>query len=358
MELSANMSPQTADNKFHLLHAILLIMLGIMTACGVTPTSEPTSTSTGSLTPTLIPSPTPTSGPGEVLLYIPETLDSIGSKAIEDSINTLADANGLVVRLVESDLVGMISSETRVVVSMESIDGIEQVASDNPQIGLITVGVVTEGPTNLYSIRQPSESYDKSGFLAGYIAALVTADYRAGAIALSGDGKENAALQGFLNGVTFYCGLCRAAYPPFNSYPQSQLISSAEPGPLLDAVQAMRDLGVTTIYLSPGLNKPELFDALRGTDDIQFIGSGVPVDTEGYTWIVTVTTDIATGIQQAWEAWLAGESITVIDPPLAVFHPDESLLSPGKLEHIESIIQDLESGRIDPGVDPLTGEER
>jgi hypothetical protein len=193
--------------------------------------------------------------------------------------------------------------------------------------------------------------------MAGYTAALITPDYRVGAIALGVEGPERAALEGFLNGVVFYCGLCRAAYPPFNSYPQTITIPSADPVAVQSAVQQLKDVGVTTIYLSPGLSHEAVFNGLSATG-IRYLGSATPTVVDGFTWAATFTSDKVGGVQSGLELWSGGEGGQVIEAPLVIMESDETVLSPGKLTYLEGILQDLASGRIDSGVDPETGEAR
>jgi len=336
---------------------IVIIVIMIIAACSGGQPAEVTSTTEVLVTATALPSPTPTAGPGEVLLHLPPELEHNVQESIENLLVSLADDNGLIVKQIGADVGAELSPETRLVVSPGEVEKIAELAAENPEIGFIFMGSNFERASNLYVIQHHEGRFNQSGFLSGYTAALITADYRVGGIALDGDGLENAALQGFLNGAVFYCGLCRPTYPPFNNYPQSQFISSAQTESLLAAVQAMRDLGVTTIYLSPGLSTQELFEGLQNTG-IRFIGSGIPEDPVGYTWVASISPDYLNGIQLAWEAWLAGEVPVVIEPPMTISNVDGETLSPGKLEHIEQVIQDLASGRIEPGVDPQTGEAR
>ncbi len=243
------------------------------------------------------------------------------------------------------------------VVYLAELNGIGDIAHSHPEIGFIVFGEAPTPADNVFSLSPPTHSNDQTGFLAGYVAAMTTADYRVGGIALESDGAENAALQGFLNGVIFYCGLCRPNYPPFNSYPQSQFVASAEPAPVLASVQAMVDLGVSTIYLAPELNQPEIFEVLEGTE-ARFIGPASPDNPTDLGWIASIAPDFESGIEQAWNEWLDGDVQDVIEPSLSIYGVDEEILSPGKLAHIEEVIDDLASGRIATGVDPLTGEVR
>jgi hypothetical protein len=164
-------------------------------------------------------------------------------------------------------------------------------------------------------------------------------------------------MQGFLNGAIFYCGLCRPAYPPFNNYPRYVLVSSPQTEEISAAIRGLKDLGVETIYISPGLNQQSVYAGIQDSD-LKVIGSERPGEPVGYTWAASISTDLEAGIQAAWEAWMQGEPGRIIVPPITISAADPEILSEGKLDHLEGVIADLASGRFDTGVDPQTGTAR
>ncbi|MGD8633454.1 MAG: hypothetical protein PVF85_07790 [Anaerolineales bacterium] len=309
-------------------------------------------------TPTATVSPTSTRNPDTAVFISPGGDLSASNAEIRDIVARLASESGF--RLIEvegTEIEAALGEGTKVVVLLEAIDRIGEVAAANPGIGFIVTDNIGIGPGNIYAVQPHRDRADQTGFIAGYIAALITPDFRVGGIALNDDSVENAALQGFVNGAVFYCGLCRPSYPPFNSYPRAVVVSSVQPEDISSGIQGLKDLGVTTIYLSPGLNQQPVFDAIRDSD-LRFIGSDQPTDPSGYTWVASIAPDMAEGIREAWEAWINGEDGQMIEPPITISAADPGILSVGKLDHLEAVIAELASGRYDTGIDPQTGEPR
>ncbi|MDF1498947.1 MAG: hypothetical protein P1P76_00520 [Anaerolineales bacterium] len=322
--------------------------------------SPSASTPSPGITPsaTIAQTPTPTEGPGEIILFGTGALTVDEQAGVMGLLEELAGSDGWLLRESDDDLLASMSPETRAVLIFEEVAALADIAHSHPGTAFITISTTGDDlPENVYRIRPHEDRYDQSAFLSGYVAALVTPDYRIGAIAVAGDGQENAALQGFLNGVVFYCGLCRPGYYPFINYPQSATVTSADPSEVLSAIRTLEDNGVTTVYLSPALNHEDIFSSLQA-EDIRVIGSLTPAVPSETSWVATVAPDLTVGIQSAWDAWRAGEGGEVIEPPIKLFSANESLLSPGRIAHIQKIADDLASGRIDTAVDSRTGEAR
>jgi basic membrane lipoprotein Med (substrate-binding protein (PBP1-ABC) superfamily) len=348
------------ENKIYLRTVFFFATLLLVTcsACGLENSIQDTTVSDVEETALSTSVPTSTSGPGEVLILGAEILPSDLRQTVQNLLGNLAEERGFIVRDVSNDLDESVKPETRFVFALDDLNEVATVADSNPGAVFVSIGLPGEdAPSNTYYLAPDSTRYDELGFLAGYIAAVITPDYRIGGIALEGDGKEIAALKGFVNGGIFYCGLCRPSYPPFSSYPQSVITSSAEPSDVNAAVKFLRDLGVTTIYLSPGLNSEQVFDSLKGSE-IWFIGSRTPSESSGLKWVASISSDISKGVEIAWETWVAGQGGKSIIPPLMLSSHDEDLVPLGKLDHFQKVIEDLAKGRIDTAVDSQTGEPR
>jgi hypothetical protein len=306
----------------------------------------------------LLPTPTATSAPDMVLLVKSSTVNSQLPSSIVEHVYELASSTGYGVEEIEFDhLNSRVSDDVRLIIAMDATEGISDLAASHPDIGFITYDDAESTPENVYQLRSHQNRNDQSGFLAGYIAALITPNYRVGGLALSGEGRENAAIQGFLNGVIFYCGLCRPVYPPFNEYPQSMFVSGTDPSEIMTAIQSLKDLGVSTVYLSPELNTESVFNALTEID-LRLVGHVTPPAESGITWVATIAPDLEPALDAAWQAWINDEPGQLIEAPMGIRSPNNELLSIGKLDHLKTVIEDLSSGRIDPAVDPFTGEAR
>jgi hypothetical protein len=205
-------------------------------------------------------------------------------------------------------------------------------------------------------VATQSAQPDQQGFLAGYLATLVTPDWRVGVISTSNDLAGKAERQGFLNGAIFYCGLCRPAYPPFVQYPvYAEIASGASAADQQAAADSLIAQGVTTVYVAPGAGDAGLLEYLA-SKGVNLIGGVTPPQGIRDRWIATIHGDWLEGVRLAWEAALSGQPGGNASLPLAITLVNETLLSTGRQRLAEQIRYELASGLIDTGVDSATGD--
>ena len=117
---------------------------------------------------------------------------------------------------------------------------------------------------------------DQQGFIAGVIAAMLSNDWRVGVISLSDTVEGHAARTGFLNGVVYFCGLCRPAHPPFYEYPLVyELPSTATSAEWQEAANYMVDHDVLAVYVFPQAGDESMLSILAA-GKINIISSGEP----------------------------------------------------------------------------------
>jgi hypothetical protein len=199
---------------------------------------------------------------------------------------------------------------------------------------------------------------DSQGFIAGYLAAVITPDWRVGVISRADTSAGKAAQGGFINGTVFYCGLCRPAYPPFFQYP---VFASVTAGASPEEQQAAADLlisnAVQTVYIAPESADQSTLEYLAEAG-VSMIGSHSPPAQLQDNWVATLQVDWIAAVKEAWEPVLNGEAGFVLEAPIQLNDRNEALFSPGRQGYVERMMADLLAGYIDTGVDPLTGEPR
>jgi basic membrane lipoprotein Med (substrate-binding protein (PBP1-ABC) superfamily) len=347
--------------------AMLLAWLGILlSACGsvihtATPTfiPSPSSTTTVTLTPTITPTPTPPA-PVAVLLAGPEADQSL-ARSLQTGLNDTVTATGarwqLRQQLTTQDLV----PELRLVVAIPPDPGLAQLIAAAPGTQFLAIGIPgLEAAPNLTTIGAAGDRPDQQGFIAGVIAAMLSDDWRVGVISQSDTIDGRAARTGFLNGVTYFCGLCRPAHPPFYEYPlYIELPSTATPVEWQEAANYMVDHEALTVYVHSGTGDEVIFPILA-QGGIQIISSGVPPQAASENWVVSLTNDPFSIVQDEVAGLLSGNtgggsSLLV---PIQFTNINPSLFSPGKQNLAEQILTDLQGGFIDTSVDLTTGENR
>lgn len=345
-------------------------MLLSLSACSSPPPTAVTQTpSAPSVTTAITPSPTNTLSPSptpqpRAVLLAPDSADPEQQAAIQDLLKGLSSQANLSFQVAQSLSPAELSPDLRVVVGLPPDPGLQALAAAAPKTQFLAVGIPGLQPAaNLVQVDGPGASPDQQGFLAGYIASLVTPDWRVGVISTNDTPAGNANRSGFLNGAIYYCGLCRPAQPPFVQYPVAvDLPSGASQAEQQAAAEALIAQAVTTVYVAPGAGDAGLLESLAQAG-VNIIGTETPPATIEQHWIATITKDPLAGLRLAWSQVMGGLSsgesnTTDQNPPLAIENVNDALLSTGRQRLVEQVRDDLADGFIDTGVDLQTGEAR
>jgi hypothetical protein len=322
-----------------------------------TPTPVLAELPTETLTPTEPPPPTATNQPPLVLLIAPPENDQIHLAELEATLSELANAQGFRFQVRPTLTPEELNEEVQIVVVVAPFTGLTDLTAVAPQTQFVGIGIPGLEPTeNLSVIGPDGATPDQSGFLAGFIAAVVSSDWRVGTISTndspSGIGSQN----GFLNGAVFFCGFCNPTYPPFYEYP---LYISLHSGATLAEWQVLADTikenYVETVYVAPYADGNELLAYLVGAG-LNIIGGVPPPDEIRSNWVATVQSDSTEALKQIWPDLINGNGGFILPFALKITNVNENLFSPGRQRLVEQIRLDLQNGFIDTGVDPLTGE--
>jgi len=191
----------------------------LMTGCGVTgekTVSPEEMTITAVPEPTATPIDTPTPLPPVGVLLTPPGSDQRLSDELNPIIGSYIRDLGLrfqvLINLTEDDFQ---RDDYQIVVVLAPFPDLQTLAESTPDIKYLAVGFndLTPGE-NLSVLRSGGGDYDIQGFIAGYIAALITPDWRVGALSVQENPDALAARDGFRTGVKYYCGLCNPKYAP------------------------------------------------------------------------------------------------------------------------------------------------
>ena len=344
---------------FYLL--VLLISLALWGCNGVTSPQTampaPSETPTPEPADTAAPTPSPSQSPRKVILLAPAQGDAGLSSQMQTLLTDLAAQSGLRFQLRPSlsadELQGV-----QIVVALPPAEGLTELAAAHPEVQFVAYGIPgVEHGANLSAIRTQAERPDQLGFTAGYTAAVITPDYRAGILTEAGSPEGQAMRQGFINGVFYYCGLCRPVYPPFptTGYPITlELPAAATPADWQAATNMLLSWQVGTVFVDPAIADPRLLELLAESD-IHLILAGPPPEAVSTSWVASLDTADPVGqLQAAWPALLKGESDPSLQQQLGFLSTNPELLSPGKKLLVENMLADLLAGFIDTGVDPAT----
>lgn len=346
----------------------LLILLSLLlAACGTlipaapTPTLPPSETPAPTATLTPIPSATPTPLPPlGVLLAGPEA-DPALATMLQDVLYEPITQAGLRWQVRQRLEAQDLDASLRLVVALPPDPGLDALAAAAPQTQFLAFGIPGLAPApNLTSLGAQGERIDQQGFIAGLIAAMITPEYRVGVISIADSVEGRSARTGFLNGVTFFCGLCTDPRfsPPYYGYPlYFELNSSAVSAEWQAAANYMVDHMVKTVYVYPGAGDAAMLELLA-TSGVNIISGGVPAEALQDRWVASLGTDPLAALQEVLPQVLNGQSGGELPLPLQISQVNPDLFSPGKQASVDEVLAELLAGYIDTGVDPATGESR
>lgn len=304
----------------------------------------------------IVATSTPAPSSAQVVLIALPGSDEAKLAALQETLSGLAVQDGLTFEMITELSSLQFAPDTRLVVALPPDPGIANLAAANPQVQFLALGVSdVQVADNLSLIGSAGERLDQQGFLAGYLAAVITQDWRVGVIGPSNSPAGKAARNGFTNGVIFFCGLCRPAYPPFIQYPLVvDLPAGADPQ---TAVDTLVNNAVKTVYVVPTGTDAALLDLLAQAG-LQIIASGAPSPQIANQWVAGISMDEMGALRQIWPRLLAGEGGLDLSAPLALVERNATLFTIGRQRLVDKILTDLLAGYVDSGIDPQTGEMR
>lgn len=307
----------------------------------VTPSQEPTRTPPPATATTL-----PAVG---AFLAAPEA-DADLVDHIKPRVSTWVREGGYRFQALHSLSVQDLESESyRVVVAISPQPNIASLAQAAPQTQFLAVGFSNlDTAQNLSVIPAGQGQYDQQGFLAGYIAAMITADWRTAAIGVSDDPAAQQAREAFIAGRRYFCGLCRPEHPPWEFPLYVELPKDASAAQWQSTADVMIKKGIETFYIIPGAGGQELIQFLVDADKM-ILSSGVHYREDfKESWVASLGFDLPTAFDEYWPSFVEGEVGQAVPVPLTISDVNPDNLSPGRMKNAESILRDLTQGWISP----------
>ena len=333
----------------------LLLIITILAGCSIqgesqTPNGDLVFTETS--LPTEIPVDTPTPlAPVGVFLTPP------GSDP-----NLVADLNPLVTEYIRAEGLRFQVLETmtaedfsrddfHLVVVVPPFPDLEGLAKQTPGTKFLAIGFNNLDPLdNLSVLRSGGGDFDVQGFIAGYIAAMITPDWRVGVLSVQESEDALAAREGFRVGVKYFCGLCNPKYAPMGVnyiYPKYIDLPAEVSDIEIEAnVNFLIDRYVNTFYIVPGVGDPKIYSILTSNEKL-IIGSGSDYREEyGNYWVASLEYDLLAAFEDFWPAFLTSDVGFDQTPPLLIADVNSNLLSPGKIKLVERMLEEVSSGYI------------
>ena len=340
--------------KFRAFYWFLVIML-LLTGCGAMgekTVSPEEGTFTAVPEPTATPIDTPTPLPPVGVLRTPPGSD----QGLIDELNPIIGSYIRDLGLRFQVLINLTADDFQyddyqIVIVLAPYPELQILAESTPDTKYLAVGFNDLAPgENLSVLRSGGGDYDIQGFIAGYIAALITTDWRVGALSVQENPDALAARDGFRTGVKYYCGLCNPKYAPIGInylYPKYiDLPVDATDLQISANVDFMVDRVVNTFYIVPGAGTQLMYRMLVAYEK-NIIGPGSDYQEEyKNNWVVSLEYDLLAAFEEFWPRFMEAESGLEHIPPLLLTDINYDLLSEGKVMMVEKILEEVSSGFI------------
>jgi hypothetical protein len=337
---------------------LLLIVLALLLAsCSpATPTlpgptgapADPTlpaspAAETPAASPTPAPSPT-AQAPQVILLGVGE--GQADQESVAAALESLAAADGLSFDALAAPSEARLDG-AQVVAALPGVEGLAELARSHPETHFIALGESELQPGDNISVLSETGFRSRLFFAAGYLGALITPDWRVGVLMPSGEADEAQVLAALANGSAFFCGLCRPAFPPYESYPLAAAANPASEAEIQAAVDQLVGRGVQTLFVAPGAGSDALY-AYLAQKNVQVVGSDPPPASLADAWVVSLLPGWDEALQALWPHVLAGEPGQAVALPTAARYGNDERLSAGRLRLFEEMLADLNADYIDP----------
>jgi hypothetical protein len=271
-------------------------------------------------------------------------------------LGTLSNQAGLTLEQ-RSDLqTGDLGSDIKVIVFVSNPANLNELLGSAGNIQFVVISDQDiAASTNLTVIRLHPEF---SLFIAGYIAEMLSTDWRAAGLIPSDIPQSDLLQQTFQNGGRYWCGTCSEDYPPYADFPLVAALPAASDANTWKV--AVDQLEVNRIYTMVAwdlMDTPEVLQYISVlsvyTEQGPFIhpillGNQVPQDVFRPSWAVTLIPDIATPLQAAWADLMAGKGGRTFNAGVKMTEVNESLFGIGKQRLADETIQKLVLGLIVP----------
>jgi len=334
--------------KSQVIIVLLIVLASLLSACGpetavtqtaISETSAPFETQTP---------PTPTLSAPTVLLVISPDADPVTALQLQTTVETLAVESSLSLTVINSLTTDLLTENVKIVVGLGTGADLAALALTAPAIQFVAIDQPNAVPsTNLSVIGDPLVEEERQTFMGGYLAALVSSDYKVAGLIPSDIPLTTEAQNAYMTGARFYCGLCKSLYPPYNIYPQVFTMPVSNDSTVIQtAVANLVALEAEVVYVHGQLIAPELLNLL--TDRGILIVGGESPDMARNNWVGTVAVDPSPALTRIWGDVVAGTGGQQVPGSIVLLDLESGLLSDGRRIMFDEMKTDLEENLVLP----------
>lgn len=329
---------------------LLLAVLLLASCAPVTPTQPAVDTVAtivaGTMTAnTPVPSPVPSETTPAVVAKVVLVGQPAATQALQAGLSKLAQKDGLALETREQISAGDLDPSWKVVVLAAPPANLAEIVQAAPGTQFLAIGQTEARAGNLSLITTNREN---ELFLAGYLAAVATSDWRFGALLPSDAAQGSALSDAFVNGGKYYCGRCVPLEAPVVFFPLvAALPAGSSPEQWKAGLDELQKKVLQVVYLAPEASQPEVMAYLAGLD-LRMVGSQTPPREYNDRWVATVSSDPLESLRTLWPDLVAGKGGKILSARITVSDINEQLLSSGRQRLVNDVIDRLGKGLINP----------
>jgi hypothetical protein len=334
-----------------LLSFILLGMIVTLSACTkqtpVLDTPLPTETSvTESPAETSVSTETI---PARVILVAPQGTDPLLLSGIQDLLSPLSWDAGLVFVTQELLTNEPWKEPVSIVIVMDGVPNLMELVNAHPDVQFLSLFDPGElQAPNLSTIPRSTKDLQKQAFIAGYLAVVVTPDYRVGVLA-TGENLGLIASDSFFIGAQYFCGLCNSRFGPIEYYPKLAIVSDPTSAQSWQAaVDLLLSRAVTTVYIQSEVINPDLVNYLFENNVRVISPVSMPEFTADENWLATLSFDPLPGIQMLFSDLVSGKGGLSAASRIVLIDTESGSISEGRMALIQKTLDELLNGYIKP----------
>lgn len=326
--------------RFLLPSLTLVFTLLILGSAGCT-TRLPATPEITPIPPTPEATATATTAPARIVLFDPA---SQSGSEITGLLTEFAAANSIGFET-WSSLTGSFDG-IKIFVVYGTLENLTEIAAATPQTQFVVISQTIVPAANISVI-----GYNPThlAFLAGYLAAMTSDDWRAGALMVIDPNLSLA--NAFTNGGQYLCGSCTPQYTPMLNYPQVYTLPS-QSGVAAWSIQAtalITDTAVNSVYIDPDADYPEVLDLLPNA--VLYSSNPASANITRYTAILGA--EVIAPLQQSLPDLLAGNGRKSIAAPVGLIKINNTdIVSSAKQALLKEVSQKLADGLIIPNSVP------
>jgi hypothetical protein len=289
----------------------------------------------------------PTAEPERILLIIPDGKEDLLSRELRQAVGEIVTSHGEILDEANS-ITDQRLDAYRMVIMLYPDEAMVQSARQNPPIDFIAIAAVDfPSEPNLWVIGNRGSGMDRVAFLSGFVTAMITPEWRVGAIESTESRTGFQLDQAFIRGGTFFCGLCRPEHPPYYSYPVSLSLPDIGEASAQAALSAGADMSLRSIWVPETVLN--LMDRIQLPQQMAFTGVFRPAALSDSQWIATIRPAPEERLREIWDLIASDAPAEQLEIPILVEDVNDSLLTPGKIRMLEQIRDELVRGFIDTG---------